>query len=364
MNMTPRLYFRPFLICTGLSQAHAVYDVPAPPTVPCISSTSFGAREVTGRLEKHPRKYGMAGWEMRFSRLFLRNGLLFVLLVLTTGLLARSQERSSQASEAVPNEIPIEKCDVLPVVRVTIDGTQMRFLLDTGATTILNLGSFATGRSKEVEVTSWSGTAATSAREVRLPLLTLGGHTLRDLRLPAIDLTPIGKACGSRIDGILGVDLLNRMGVTIDLQRQVASLHTDPPDAHTLYADMETAMHHCSEAFEKGRAEELEDCFDPEIVLYTPDGEYHGRKEAVSYLQRRYMKYAPDLCYKMRLQDVKTFGDALWYSYEYEIDSPQERVIGHGMSMCRRVQGRWLVLNLHNSLRQASPGASGTGATN
>lgn len=300
---------------------------------------------------------------MRFSSQFLRKGLLFVLLVLTAGLLARSQERPGQASEAAPDEIPIEKCDVLPVVRLTVDGIQMRFLLDTGATTILNLGSFSTGRSKEVEVTSWSGTAATSAREVRLPQLTLGSHTLRDLRLPAIDLTPIGKACGSRIDGILGVDLLNKMDVTIDLKRQVASFHSDP-DAHTLYAEMETAMHHCSEAFEKGRAEELEDCFDPEIVLYTPDGEYHGRKEAVSYLQKRYMKYAPDLCYKMRLQDVKSFGDALWYSYEYEIDSPQERVIGHGMSMCRRVQGRWVVLNLHNSLRQDGPSASGTGGTN
>lgn len=69
--------------------------------------------------------------------------------------------------------------------------------------------------------------------------------------------------------------------------------------------------------------------------------------------------HSPDLCYKMRLQDVKSFGDALWYSYEYEIESPQEHVIGHGMSMCRRLRGRWYVLNLHNSLRQSSTAASG-----
>jgi hypothetical protein len=285
------------------------------------------------------------------------------LLILTTSASARPQDKPGKPSEAAPNEIPIEKCDVLPVVRVTIDGTQMRFLLDTGATTILNLGSFTAGRSKEIQVTSWSGTAATSAREVHLPELILGNHTLRDLKLPAIDLTPIGKACGSRIDGILGVDLLDRMGVTIDLQRQVASLRSDPPDAHTLYGQMEAAMHHCSEAFEQGRAEELEDCFDPEIVLYTPDGEYHGRKEAVAYLQKRFMKYAPDLCYKMRLQDVKCFGDALWYSYEYEIDAPSEHVIGHGMSMCRRVQDHWVVLNLHNSVRKGEERPSGAPAS-
>lgn len=294
----------------------------------------------------------LVGCEMSCFSQFLRNVALSATLILTTSDLAHGQRNPDGTSAAAPDEIPIEKCDVLPVVRVTIDGSQMRFLLDTGATTILNLGSFATGRSKEIQITSWSGTAATSAREVRLPELILGNHSLRDLKLPAIDLTPIGKACGLRIDGILGVDLLDKMGVTIDLQRQVASLRSEPPDAHTMYAEMEGAMHHCSEAFEKGRAEELEACFDPEIVLYTPDGEYHGRKEAVAYLQKRYMKYAPDLCYKMRLEDVKSFGDALWYSYEYEIDAPGEHVIGHGMSMCRRVQGRWVVLNLHNSVRK------------
>ena len=68
---------------------------------------------------------------------------------------------------------------------------------------MLNLKSFSSGRSKEIEVTSWSGTAATSAREVFLPEVLLGNHRLKDLRLPAIDLSPIGNACGGKIDGIL-----------------------------------------------------------------------------------------------------------------------------------------------------------------
>jgi hypothetical protein len=250
------------------------------------------------------------------------------------------------------NEIPLEKCDVLPVVRVKIDGTEMRFLLDTGATTMLNLRSFSTGRSKDVKVTSWSGTAATSAREVRLPVFVLGSHQLRDLKLPAIDLSPIGKACGGQIDGILGVDLLDRMGVTIDLKRQVASTSPNAVDARVMFDQMEGQMHHCGEAFEQGKAEELEACFDPEIVLYTPDGEYHGRKQAMEYFKERYMKYAPNLSYNMRLQDVKSFGDALWYSYEYELTAPQVHVVGHGMSMCRKdSNGKWVILNLHNSLR-------------
>ena len=136
-------------------------------------------------------------------------------------------------------------------------------------------------------------------------------------------------------------------------------MRPEPTDARTMYQQMESAMHHCAEAFEKGNAKVLEECFDPEIVLYTPDGEYHGREQAVAYLAERYMKYAPNLSYKMKLQDIKSFGDALWYSYEYEIESPREDVIGHGMSMCRRDHGQWYILNLHNSLRVADVASDG-----
>lgn len=292
----------------------------------------------------------LAGEWMRLLKLTM---LVLGGLVVCAG--AWGQGNASAKGNEGSDEIPIEKCDLLPVVRVKIAGSEMRFLLDTGATTILNLHSFASSRPKEIEVNSWNGTAATSAREVRLPELALGSHRLKDLRLPAIDLSPIGKACGGRVDGILGVDLLDKMGVTIDLKRQVASMGPAETDARALYGQMEAHMHHCADAFELGDAKALEACFDPEIVLYTPDGEYRGRKPAVEYLQTRYMKYAPNLCYKMRLQDVKSFGDALWYSYEYEITAPQEHLVGHGMSMCRKdSSGKWVILNLHNSLRGAN----------
>jgi hypothetical protein len=267
---------------------------------------------------------------------------------------ASGQGRVTAKDSEGSDEIPIEKCDLLPVVRVKIAGSEMRFLLDTGATTILNLHSFASGGPRDIQVSSWNGTEATSAREVRLPELALGSHRLKDLRLPAIDLSPIGKACGGRVDGILGVDLLDKMGVTIDLKRQVASMGPAETDARVMYGQMEAQMHGCAEAFEQGKVKELEECFDPEIVLYTPDGEYHGRKQAVEYLQARYMKYAPNLCYKMTPHDVKMFGDALWYSYDYEITAPGNQVTGHGMSMCRKDrEGKWVVLNLHNSHKGA-----------
>src|SRR5438045_3228238 len=88
--------------------------------------------------------------------------------------LAATATGSQEASSI--QEVPLERCDRLPVIIVRIDGADMRFLLDTGATSILNLKSFSSGRSKQITVSSWSGTAATSAREVSIPELILGNH--------------------------------------------------------------------------------------------------------------------------------------------------------------------------------------------
>jgi hypothetical protein len=151
---------------------------------------------------------------------------------------------------------------------------RVRFLLDTGATTVLNLKSFTGGQNREIQVTSWTGAAATSAREVSVKEMSIGNHHLRDLKLPAIDLSPIGNACGGPIDGILGVDLLDKMEVSIDLKRQVASLGADPVDPKAVYDEMEKSMGHCTADFEQGKADEFEKCLDPEIVLYIPDRKY------------------------------------------------------------------------------------------
>lgn len=223
----------------------------------------------------------------------------------------------------------------------------MRFLVDTAATSLLNIKSFAGGNAKGIQITSWSGTAFTNAREVSIPDLAVGDHHLRNLKLPAIDLSPVGDACGGPVDGILGVDLLEEMGVTIDLKRQL--LESNPSDPKTVYADMEKSMHSCVTAFNEGKAAEFEECLDPDTVMYTPDGEFVGRRQVLEYLSKRYFKYAPDLSYKIKMHEVQTFGNAVWYSYDYSLDTPKEHHTGHGFAMCRKTEGHWRMLNLHNS---------------
>ena len=186
-----------------------------------------------------------------------------------------------------------------------------------------------------------------------MPEVELGTHRLHNLKLPAIDLSPIGKACGGQIDGILGVDLLDQMGMTIDLKRRVAVVASEPRTSADVFAEMQRDMASCNVAFNQGDAKAVTECFDPEIVLYTPHGEFRGRQEVMRYLSERYFKFAPKLHYEMQPHDVRSFGDALWYSYDYRIETPEDKIVGHGMSMCRKDSGgRWRILNMHNSLKE------------
>ena len=262
---------------------------------------------------------------------------------------ARAQQPHSPA-----DEIPLEKCDRLPVVKIRIDDSDFRFLVDTGATTFLNLKSFSGGKSKNIQISSWSGTGTTSARLVTLPDLTLGSHRLEKLRLPAVDLSPIGEACGGQIDGILGVDLLEQMGATIDLQRRVARLGnvTTPP---RVADDAAAKEHHaqieqeCINAFNAGDVKALEGCLDPDVVLFTPWGEARGRKAMLDYVRERYFSLRPLPRMEMKTRSVRIIGDAAWYDYDYSIALPVGRIEGRGTGVCRRHGDRWLLLNMHNS---------------
>lgn len=61
------------------------------------------------------------------------------------------------------DEIPIERCDRLPIVTMKVAGENRRFLLDTAATTILNLKSFTSGESRQVPLQNKTRTSQTRA---------------------------------------------------------------------------------------------------------------------------------------------------------------------------------------------------------
>jgi hypothetical protein len=256
-------------------------------------------------------------------------------------------------------EIPLKHCDKLPVIEVAVGDQSMLFLVDTAATSFLNLKTFAEGKSRDVEVTSWAGTLATSAREVTLKEVLIGNTKLMGLKLPAVDLTAIGKACGRKIDGILGVDLLAKLGATIDLKKQTVHVTTvSEQHGSELAAEMHGGMLQCLEAFNASDERAFGDCLDPRIVLFSMENELYGREQVIGYFRERYFHQKPAARLEIRESAFHPIGEAVWYEYEFTIDSARGVLRGRGMAMCKKSEGRWRMASMHHSMMEMDRSAA------
>lgn len=256
-------------------------------------------------------------------------------------------------------EIPLERCDSLPVIQVMVAGRPYWFLIDTAATSMLNVESFAQGPARDLHVTSWSGTLATSAKEVTLSALTIGRTTVAELKLPAIDLSAIGKACGKKIDGLLGVDLLGKIGATVDLKRQLLHVSTvDDEREAKLVSEMQRDTSRCLKAFNDSDETGFRDCLDPKIELFTMQEELYGREKVIGYFSQRYFHQSPAARLEIRESRFHAIGEAVWYEYDFTIDSTHGRLHGRGMAMCRKSDGRWRMASMHHSVIQSEPALS------
>lgn len=259
-------------------------------------------------------------------------------------------------SFALPQEIPLQRCDALPGVEVKVAGRPRWFLVDTAATSILNLESFAEGSSRDIQVTSWSGTLATSAKEVTIEGLEVGRTKVAKLALPAIDLSAIGKACGRKIDGILGADLLQKMGAAVDLKRQILHVTTaDEVREAQLASEMQRDTARCTKAFNDSDESAFRDCLDPKIVMFTTKEELYGREKVANYFCERYFHQASPARLEIRESAFHAVGEAVWYEYQFSIVMEAGRLSGRGMAMCKKTDGRWRMASMHHSEVQFEP---------
>ena len=265
------------------------------------------------------------------------------------------------ASErARAQEIPLERCDSLPLVRVDVDGRTMHFLVDTAATSLLNLMSFGEGRGRDVRVTSWSGTVATSAREVSIQEIVVGQTKLILLKIPAIDLSAIGKACGRKVDGVLGADLLAKIGATIDLKRHTMRVATvDEEREIQLAKEMGRAMSRCVTAFNDSDEPSFADCLEPQITLFAGNRTFSGRDSVVQYFRTNYFHQAPAATLEISESTFHPLGEAVWYEYEFTLQSTGGLLRGRGVALCRKSNGRWRVASMHHTAERFEPGMDG-----
>jgi ketosteroid isomerase-like protein len=276
-----------------------------------------------------------------------------MLRTLSLSLLLISGSLFLAYSEAHCEEIPLETCDRLPVVWASISGMKFLFLVDTAATSMLNLKSFAHGDSRRLAVSSWSGTTEIDGQDVVVGDLAIGRQHLKNIHLHAVDLSAIGRACGRRIDGILGIDLLGKLGATVDLKNHVARLPQDSTDAEARAAELHQQLVECEQAFNRADESAFADCLDPQIVVFAASGDYYGRESAMEYYRGHYFQTQPPAQLSITPRAHHAIGDAMWVEYDMRITMGERTITARGTALCEKQNGKWRIVHLNHS---AAPG--------
>ena len=103
----------------------------------------------------------------------------------------------------------------------------LNFLVDTGTVPSLisrRLAQKLELQGPEIEIGIWG--ARTKVTLVRLPVLQVGPVKVENLTVFAIDMQPMEQELGTRLDAIIGLDVLSQTSFTIDYVRKVISFGT------------------------------------------------------------------------------------------------------------------------------------------
>jgi Aspartyl protease/Domain of unknown function (DUF4440) len=245
-------------------------------------------------------------------------------------------------------EVPLDNCRQLPILKVTVNKRQFQFLLDTGAsTTLLNWKSFSSTESKEITMESWNGRSGTSAREVVLPDFTIGEHSLSNLTLLAVDLTPLERSCQRRVDGVLGADLIAKLGLTIDLKNHVAILDGNARTPQERFGQLQQHQAACVEAFNRSDEKAFEQCLDPDMVLLTSHGDFHGRKAVMKHFKESYFGQDPPVLVSLTPREHHAIGPVIWIEYDMAVTKGSQVMKAHGTALYQKAGERWLMSNMN-----------------
>lgn len=253
-------------------------------------------------------------------------------------------------------EVPLDSCRQLqlPIVKATVDKHPAQFLLDTGAaSTLLNRKSFSSTEATVITMESWNGPASATAREVVLHDLSIGEHSLANLKLLAVDLTTIERSCQRRIDGVLGADLIAKLGLTIDLKNRLATLDANARSPQARFTQLDQQRSACEEAFNRSDEKTFEQCLDPDIVLLTSKGDYHGRDAVMKHF-KSYFGQDPPVLVSFTSRGRHAIGTVIWIEYDMEVTHGSQIMKARGTALYQKAGDRWLMSNMNYSLDEPS----------
>jgi ketosteroid isomerase-like protein len=249
---------------------------------------------------------------------------------------------------AQAQEIPLDNCRQLPIVKATVGKHQVQFLVDTGAAiTLLNLRSFSSQDSAEITMESWSGTTGARARKIVLPEFAIGEHQLTNLNLLAVDLTPLERSCQRRLDGVLGADMIARLGMTIDLKNHVGILDGEARSPEARFHELQRQQSSCEQAFNHSDEKTFAECLAPDIVLLTSKGDYHGRDSVMKHFKESYFGQDPPVVISMAPRSQHAIGNVIWTEYEMSVNYRGQVIKHRGTAIYQKTGQRWVMSNMN-----------------
>lgn len=97
------------------------------------------------------------------------------------------------------------------------------------------------------------------------------------------------------------------------------------------------------------------DCLDQKVVLFSLDIERYGREQALGSFRDRYFHQIPAARLEIQESAFHTIGEAIWYEYEFKLESARGVLYGRGMAMCRKSDGHWRMASMHHSVVKFEP---------
>lgn len=255
----------------------------------------------------------------------------------------------SFVQRARAQEIPLDSCKALATIEATADRRRLRLLVDTGATSsLLNTKSFPPGNAAHVVMHSWNGALAADGQETGIKELAIGGRHLNALTFLAVDLSDLERECGKAIDGIMGADLITKLGLVIDLKKRVARLAAGPSDQDKEFTDLREQLGACRTAFDRFGVNALGNCLDPDVVLVVSGKDFRGRSAVLKYFSREYFVGGRTETISIDRSAYHAVGEVVWLEYELSIQFHDRTIRERGTALFQKSGGKWLLVNLNH----------------
>jgi clan AA aspartic protease (TIGR02281 family) len=151
------------------------------------------------------------------------------LKVLCVGVCLCSLTTQAQEQTRVTT-VDFELRSGLIVLNVAVNGTPMKFILDTGASGVILFAKTAEELELEKESIGWNSTSggAVSASRVRVDSLAVGDLVRSGCVCLVLELSHISAVAGDDVAGVLGHDFLSQYRITINYRQKRVSFEWRP----------------------------------------------------------------------------------------------------------------------------------------